>query len=439
MDLKKKIEILMVILVILILILIAVFWYINNQTTENKENTNTLQIEFEDVSSDVEKIERAEYNIVSNAVTTYIQTLDMNNSRYFGQDESGNLIDIVSENEKMQFILNLLSSDYISQNNITTQNLQEFVETKEEQLIFVPIEMKKLADENISTFVTYGIVENLNYELNDEVTLIVNIDFNNRTFSIEPTTQNYDEITNIDQNMTSIEQNDNNQYSIPTLNNENIVRDHINQYKRLVLAVPEVIYEKFDETYRNERFGSLENFQNYISKNADEIKSISLDEYLVNTYEGYTQYIGRDKYDNVYIFNENSVLDFTIQLDTYTILTDNFKTTYDEGNDMQKVRMNIDRWVEMINNRDYHTAYKYLDETFRNNNFGSEEAFEQYMRENFPLHYKLQVGNFEETNQTYTQYIVLTDITEESDEQIENTIIMQLKDDYDFVMSFSVQ
>lgn len=439
MDLKKKIEILMVILVILILILIAVFWYVNNQTTENKENTNTLQIEFEDVSSDVEKIERAEYNIVSNAVTTYIQTLDMNNSRYFGQDESGNLIDIVSENEKMQFILNLLSSDYISQNNITTQNLQEFVETKEEQLIFVPIEMKKLADENISTFVTYGIVENLNYELNDEVTLIVNIDFNNRTFSIEPTTQNYDEITNIDQNMTSIEQNDNNQYSIPTLNNENIVRDHINQYKRLVLAVPEVIYEKFDETYRNERFGSLENFQNYISKNADEIKSISLDEYLVNTYEGYTQYIGRDKYDNVYIFNENSVLDFTIQLDTYTILTDNFKTTYDEGNDMQKVRMNIDRWVEMINNRDYHTAYKYLDETFRNNNFASEEAFEQYMRENFPLHYKLQVGNFEETNQTYTQYIVLTDITEESDEQIENTIIMQLKDDYDFVMSFSVQ
>lgn len=439
MDLKKKIEILMVILVILILILIAVFWYVNNQTTENKENTNTLQIEFEDVSSDVEKIERAEYNIVSNAVTTYIQTLDMNNSRYFGQDESGNLIDIVSEDEKMQFILNLLSSDYISQNNITTQNLQEFLETKEEQLIFVPIEMKKLADENISTFVTYGIVENLNYELNDEVTLIVNIDFNNRTFSIEPTTQNYDEITNIDQNMTSIEQNDNNQYSIPTLNNENIVRDHINQYKRLVLAAPELVYEKFDETYRNERFGSLENFQNYISKNADEIKRISLDEYLVNTYDGYTQYVGRDKYDNTYIFNENSILDFTIQLDTYTILTDNFKTTYDEGNDMQKVRMNIDRWVEMINNRDYHTAYKYLDETFRNNNFGSEEAFEQYMRDNLPLHYQLQVGQFEETNQTYTQYIVLTDITGETSDEIENTIIMQLKDDYDFVMSFSVE
>ena len=439
MDFKKKIEIILVILVILILILIVAFWYINNQTPENTEKTNTLQIEFEDVSSDVEKIERAEYNIISNVVTTYIQTLDMNNSRYYGQDESGNLVEIVSEDEKMQFIVNLLSSDYISQNNITTRNLQEYVETKEEQLIFVPVEIKKLSEDNISTFVTYGIVENLNYELNDEVTLIVNIDFTNRTFSIEPTTQNYDEITNIAQNMTSIEQNDNNQYSIPIINNENIVRDYINQYKRLVLVAPELVYEKFDETYRNERFGSLENFQNYISKNADEIKRISLDEYLVNTYDGYTQYVGRDKYDNTYIFNENSVLDFTIQLDTYTILTDNFKTTYDEGNDMQKVRMNIDRWVEMINNRDYHTAYKYLDETFRNNNFGSEEAFEQYMRDNFPLHYQLQVGQFEETNQTYTQYIVLTDITGETSDEIENTIIMQLKDDYDFVMSFSVE
>lgn len=439
MDFKKKIEIILVILVILILILIVAFWYINNQTPENTEKTNTLQIEFEDVSSDTEKIERAEYNIISNVVTTYIQTLDMNNSRYYGQDESGNLVEIVSEDEKMQFIVNLLSSDYISQNNITTRNLQEYVETKEEQLIFVPVEIKKLSEDNISTFVTYGIVENLNYELDSEITLIVNVDFSNRTFSIEPTTQDYDEITNVDQNMTSIEQNDNNQYSIPTVNNENIVRDYINQYKRLVLVAPEIVYEKFDETYRNQRFGSLENFENYITKNTDEIKSITLDEYLSNTYNDYTQYVGRDKYDNTYIFNEKDILDYTIQLDTYTILTDSFKTAYDEGDTTMKVRLNIDRWVEMLNNRDYHSAYQYLDETFRNNNFGSEEAFEQYMREHFPSHYQLQVGQFTATNQTYTQYIVLTDMTGETDDEIENTIIMQLKDDYDFVMSFSVE
>ncbi len=435
----KKLKIIIGIIVVIIVILIISIVLIQQREKNEQANAVTPGVELEDITTERKEIERTEYNIVNNAVTAYIQALNMNSSRYYGRDDSGNFVEIVTEDDKMGFIIDLLSSEYISKNNITTQNLEQYVDTKEEQMLFVPVQMKKLVDENVSTFVTYGIVENLNYEFDSEITLIVNVDFSNRTFSIEPTTQDYDEINSVSQDITSIEKNDNNQYSSTTINTENTVRDYINQYKRLVLVAPELVYEKFDETYRNQRFGSLENFENYITKNADEIKSITLDEYLSNTYSDYTQYVGRDKYDNTYIFNEKDILDYTIQLDTYTILTDSFKTAYDEGDTTMKVRMNIDRWVDMLNNRDYHSAYQYLDETFRNNNFGSEEAFEQYMREHFPLHYQLQVGQFTETNQTYTQYIVLTDMTGETDEEIENTIIMQLKDDYDFVMSFSVE
>ena len=435
----KKLKIIIGIIVVIIVILIISIVLIQQREKNEQANAVTPGVELEDIATERKEIERTEYNIVNNAVTAYIQALNMNSSRYYGRDDSGNFVEIVTEDDKMGFIIDLLSSEYVSQNNITTQNLEQYVDTKEEQMLFVPVQMKKLVDENVSTFVTYGIVENLNYELDSEITLIVNVDFSNRTFSIEPTTQDYDEINSVSPNITSIEKNDNNQYSSTTINTENTVRDYINQYKRLVLAAPELAYEKFDETYRNERFGSLENFESYITKNTDEIKSITLDEYLSNTYNDYTQYVGRDKYNNTYIFNEKDILDYTIQLDTYTILTDSFKTAYDEGDTTMKVRMNIDRWVDMLNNRDYHSAYQYLDETFRNNNFGSEEAFEQYMREHFPSHYQLQVGQFTETNQTYTQYIVLTDMTGETDEEIENTIIMQLKDDYDFVMSFSVE
>lgn len=435
----KKLKIIIGIIVVIIVILIISIVLIQQREKNEQENAVTPGVELENIATERKEIERTEYNIVNNAVTAYMQALNMNSSRYYGRDDSGNFVEIVTEDDKMGFIIDLLSSEYISQNNITTQNLEQYVDTKEEQMLFVPVQMKKLVDENVSTFVTYGIVENLNYELDSEVTLIVNVDFNNRTFSIEPTTQDYDEINSVSQDITSIEKNDNNQYSSTTINTENTVRDYINQYKRLVLVAPELVYEKFDETYRNQRFGSLENFENYITKNADEIKNIFLDEYLSNTYNDYTQYVGRDEYDNTYIFNEKDILDYTIQLDTYTILTDSFKTAYDEGDTTMKVRMNIDRWVDMLNNRDYHSAYQYLDETFRNNNFGSEEAFEQYMREHFPSHYQLQVGQFTETNQTCTQYIVLTDMTGETDEEIENTIIMQLKDDYDFVMSFSVE
>ena len=435
----KKLKIIIGIIVVIIVILIISIVLIQQREKNEQANAVTPGVELEDIATERKEIERTEYNIVNNAVTAYIQALNMNSSRYYGRDDSGNFVEIVTEDDKMGFIIDLLSSEYVSQNNITTQNLEQYVDTKEEQMLFVPVQMKKLVDENVSTFVTYGIVENLNYELDSEITLIVNVDFSNRTFSIEPTTQDYDEINSVSPNITSIEKNDNNQYSSTTINTENTVRDYINQYKRLVLAAPELVYEKFDETYRNERFGSLENFESYITKNTDEIKSITLDEYLSNTYNDYTQYVGRDKYNNTYIFNEKDILDYTIQLDTYTILTDSFKTAYDEGDTTMKVRMNIDRWVDMLNNRDYHSAYQYLDETFRNNNFGSEEAFEQYMREHFPSHYQLQVGQFTETNQTYTQYIDLKDMKGETDEEDENTIIMQLKDDYDFVMSFSVE
>ena len=61
------------------------------------------------------------------------------------------------------------------------------------------------------------------------------------------------------------------------------------------------------------------------------------------------------------------------------------------------------------------------------------------MREKFPLHYKLSVGQTEEVNGIYKQRIILEDITGASSEKIENTIIMQLKEDYEFVMSFEIE
>ena len=101
----------------------------------------------------------------------------------------------------------------------------------------------------------------------------------------------------------------------------------------------------------------------------------------LNTYDEYSEYVCRDKYQNLYIFRAKNPLDYTVLLDTYTITTDNFKTTYDKSSEEYKVAMNIDKWIQMINSRDYTSAYNCLDETFRNNNFGSEEAFEKYMKE----------------------------------------------------------
>ena len=59
------------------------------------------------------------------------------------------------------------------------------------------------------------------------------------------------------------------------------------------------------------------------------------------------------------------------------------------------------------------------------------------MRENYPLHYSVQYSTYKEEMNTFVQTIFLKDITNQSTDPKQMTIIMQLKDDYEFVMSFS--
>ena len=63
-------------------------------------------------------------------------------------------------------------------------------------------------------------------------------------------------------------------------------------------------------------------------------------------------------------------------------MSDKFKETYDKGTDLEKVSLNIDKCLKMIQNRDYYNAYNILDETFRNNNFGDRLFLNLYLLNN---------------------------------------------------------
>lgn len=435
----KRLKIIIGIVILIIIILIVIIFLFKQKINEEEKEMVTPGLELENIGRENNKIERTEYNFVNVAMSAYMQNINLENSRYYGRNENNEYVSIVDESQKKEYILELLSESYISLNNITIENLEEYIDVVNEQLIFVPINMKKVVDENVKTYVVEGIIENINYQLYDEKVFIVNLDFDNRTFSIEPTVLNYDDINSVEQEITRIDKNNSNQYNTTNVSIENIVKDYMNNYKRVVLVKPELIYERLNEEYREKRFGSVEEFEIYIDDNRDEIITLQPQQYLSNAYQGYTEYVCRDKYSNMYIFKEYGILDYEISLDTYTIISDKFKETYDSSDEEYKVAMNIDKWIQMLNTRDYTHAYEVLDETFRNNNWRSEEAFEQYMRENFPLHYDVEYITYSNEGATYVQQINLTDITGENEGTISLNIIMQLKDNYEFVMSFSVQ
>ena len=194
-----------------------------------------------------------------------------------------------------------------------------------------------------------------------------------------------------------------------------------------------------NQEYRNKRFGNYETFSKYVDNNLQDIAKLSFTQYLVNNYDGYKEYVCKDKYENLYIFHETAVMDFTLMLDTYTLDNEKFLEKYNSSDDQYKVAMNIDKWIQMLNCRDYSSAFKVLDETFRTDNFANDvDKFEAYMRQYFPDHYELDFGEFSEETGTYIQDITLKDITGQNEEEISKTIYMELGEGTDFVMSFNL-
>ena len=332
----------------------------------------------------------------------------------------------------------MLSDTYIKNNEITNENLREKIPLESEQLVFIPLKAKKLIEEDIRTYVVDGIVQNIEYENKGERCYIVNVNYSNQTFSVEPSQKKYEEIDKVDK-IANISKNENNEYINTTINNQTKTQTYINMYKRLALSVPELAYNYMDEEYRNKRFESIEGFKEYIENNRDNIEEISLKKYLAENNDNYTEYVGQDKYGNLYIFDEKGILDFTLKLDTYTIPTDKFKETYNTAEDYKKVQMNIDKFFQMINRQDYKTAYSCLAQNYKDNYFKTQEEFEKYVKNNFYTYNKVSYEKYEQKgNKLYIFSIKLEDITGENAEKKEIKIVMQLDDDLNFEMSFGM-
>ena len=144
-------------------------------------------------------------------------------------------------------------------------------------------------------------------------------------------------------------------------------------------------------------------------------------------------------WNNYYIIKEKAIMNYTMEFDTYTILTEKFKETYDKSGDEYKCQMNVDKFFQMINRKDYKTSYKCLADSYKNNYFKTENDFANFVKSNFYKYNKITFKKSEQKgNRLYSFEIELTDITGKNTETKKVNVIMQLKDNYDFVMSFSM-
>lgn len=430
----KKIKYLILILIIIIiLVTVGLFIMLNKNKKVETGPQKVEQIEQKGYASvtEPEKV----FNI-ANDISSYLTTINQNNSSYFRINENGQKVQTV-ENEKIQSIVyNILSEEYINQNNITKENVLQNVPKIETSTLFVPTQMEMQKKDKIETYLVKGIVEDIQYKYIGEIYVIVNYDTENNTYSIEPVSNKTTSLEEIEKEttITTIEPNDNNKQIENTINDQYIATQYIYMYKRLALSKPELAYEKMDAEYREKRFGTVEDFTKYVETNRKEIQALVLSKFMKQN----QKLICRDKYDNDYIFNiTGGALDYTITLDTYTIPSEETTQKYNSASEQEKISMNVDRVINMMNTRDYKNMYSLLDEEYKNTHFTTLEEFEKYMSIVYGKHYSYTIH---QTDRESNVYILKIQLTQKEDNKQVNqpfTLMMQLKEGLDYKISFT--
>ena len=423
---------------ILIIVLVAVILFIVNNGNESSiDNQNVVSSDDEaEEGTDGEFLDVSNYNNffeIRGYVNVYLSKVNMNSSIYKSQDGS-------TEDNSFIYkgIIDLLSKEYVEKNNITINNVKSFINEINQNVIFIPLHMKVRGLGNLSKYLVSGFLTDINSKYIGDFNVIVNVDFLNETFSIEPVLEKSINENSIEFKDVNIEKNDNNGMYAQNVDDESLSKEYINTFKRMMLANPEIAYEFLDAEYRNKRFGDLKSFKGYIDANKSFVNSITLSKYLVNDNDGYREYICIDTHGNYYRFNEKSITDYSVMLDLYTIDLEQFTAQYNKGNDVDKCSLNIQKFIQMLNAKDYKSAYNVLDDGFKSNYFKSLSDFERYVKDNFFEYSSVQEDvNFSKSGLYYVSDIGLIESANTSNVMTKRFIV-SLKEGTGFKLSFTV-
>lgn len=437
----KTVISLIVILVILIVIMIISLLVINNIEKKKYDYDPNYSEPVNDRNLE-EVCVNEEYATIKNCINKYynIKNNFSETEQYQGIKEQ--LIEEYSNN-----LLCILDQEYIQKNNIQLEDIKK-QNNKYSYKDFLIHDMYVYDNgDKMAAYFVYG--KEIDYLKKDSITYgyIVKIDKENQTFSLYPYQYmeennyiNINEIVEVDINMTiSIDKNMYNhfEYYNPTI--EEIVKQVFLDYKLNMSYDINYAYDLLDDTYSKKRFRDFYDFKEFVKNRKDISIKSELLKYEVNKEKDYTEYICMDNLGNYFIFRQTSDLKYNVILDIYTLERKEFVSKYENSNQTSKVALNVEKFKQMINMKDYNAAYSKLDETFRENNFGSVEKFKDYIEKNWFNCNKFSYNEVNPNENVFTIDMRIYDAINENESVFLKTMfIMKLKEGTDFVMSFEI-
>lgn len=454
---NKKMIIIILCIIFLIIIVIICFLFLqrnnaNGENTVSQQSTNgtaenTTPETFEEINS---------YNMyytVKGILNNYITMIkEANGDEYidFGRlQQSRDEAVAALVDESVNAIYNMFDGSYVEENNIAEDDISNLAQQYRQQgdysrNVVYDLKINEMYVADISTDMDFILV---NFAINGiEDNMLIKLDFANNTFSIfgkeylEDKGYNKDtEISSIEISTNDIESNNYNSFDLVNTDDKYVINQYFSEYQTKLLNNTDSAYELLDQEYRENKYENPEEFSQYVETNYETLQNTYLTKYQINQFDEYKEYVCLDANNNYYIFIEKSMTDYSVILDTYTVDLKDFTDKYNSADVSTKVGMNVEKVIEAINDKDYRYVYNKLDETFRNNNFGSLDNFNTYMNENFYENNEMEYLEFSEEGDTYIYSARVKNTQEENSEGREITIIMRLLEGTDFVMSFSME
>ena len=360
---KKVILILTLIALLIISFIIVIIIQANEEEQKIKEEDDKITLQtFQENNKLVEIDYIGDYIYLKECLNKYINYSE--NLRYI--QENMNQADEETLEQAVEVMKSIIPEFVLKELNITYQNLYSKVGIAD-KLFRIENAYKSLQtvnteafEETTSIYAYYidGILIDKNTKEQEAFKIVILLDKINGTFEIIP--ENYIKEKNINiseqkniqvYNNENIPDKENNLFDVENPTKEKICKNYFSELKNYLLYDTEYVYKLLEDEYRTAKFANYEEFLNYIENNFKDIKKRTLQSYSV-TQEEETQYILKDQYDNIYIFNEKTPLKYTLILDTYTIDLPEFTEKYNKASEGNKVSLNIGKIMEAINNQD---------------------------------------------------------------------------------------
>lgn len=412
-----------------VLIILIIMNRREGTSDKNIDTVNSVNNEIpnnEEIDNGGDFITSEEYSEVTSPTSFY--TVKNYVEEFFYHIES-----LSNSNSSIEELMGILYDDYIIENNITSDNLNN----KLSKLIKYSFNIDNIyVYSNTNTLTTFLVNGNFTNEVDGftSYNIFMAIDYESGAYKIYPAGNNSKFVNN-----KNIELNEYNKYKNNTVDDLTMCNNYLNFYKQKIQENLSEAYDLLDNDYKKVRFKNVDSYIQYVNNNKNNILNFKVEKYKVNVNtDGSKQYIIIDNNSYYFIINARSVMNFSIMLDSYTTPLSETTTKYSSASDQEKACMCLEMVKEMINNKDYETIYSHLNETFKSNNFSSFENFSNLIKSKY---YDINTFSYESYSTANDSYIINVKVSDNSDKNknFDMSFVVKLgKSINDFEMSFNI-